>query len=160
MNLEELESELIQVKQTTPILEELCFSFGIQSWVDGNGAVTRSPLNHRATIFIAPMACRILSASVSFEYWTCAANDTNFWEFSLEKGSGVSFPNIAYKTTQITGTNANGGILPRTAWTMDSANWGNADMAKGQLLAVNLARVGTPPTIAYPAAWTVRYRPL
>ena len=160
MNLQELEDVVTQVQQTTPILEELCFSFGIQSWVDGNGAVTRSPLNHRVTIGVAPMAMRIISASVSFEYWTCAPSDTNYWEISLEKGSGVSFPNIAYKTTQITGGNAGGGILPRTAWTLDSANWGDADMAKGQLLAVNLARVGNPPTIAYPAVWTVRYRPL
>ena len=160
MNLAELESEVIQVKQTTPILEELCFSYGIQSWVDGIGSVTRSPLNHRVTIGIAPMAMRVLSAAVSFEYWNCPASNTDYWEVSLEKGSGASFPNIAFTTTQSSGANANGGIVARTAWTLDSANWGDADMAKNQLLAVNLSRIGNPPTIFYPATWTVRYRPL
>lgn len=160
MDLVELEAEVLQIKQTTPILEELMFSFGVQSWIDGSGNVSRSPLNHRITIGIAPFPMRVLSAEVSFEYWNCAASDTNYWEFSLEKGSGTSFPNIAFKTTQSTGANANGAIVARTAWSMESANWGDADMAKGQLLAVNLSRIGTPPAIAYPAAWTVRYRPL
>jgi hypothetical protein len=141
-------------------VEDLVFSTGVQAWVDASGNLTRSPLNHRSTIMVAPFAMRVLGVDVAFEYWTCAESDTNYWELTLEKGSGASFPDIAIKTTQATGANANGGIAPRTAWSFDSANWGDADMAKGQLLAVNLARVGTPPTIVYPAVYTVRYRPL
>jgi hypothetical protein len=158
--VEELELIVADMKAVTPVVEELLFSTNVTCWVDSSGNLTRSPLNHRTTLMVAPFAMRVLGVDVAFEYWSCPESDTNYWELTLEKGSGVSFPDIAVKTTQATGTLANGPIIPRTAWSFDSANWGDADMAKGQLLAMNLARVGTPPTIMYPATYTIRYRPL
>ncbi len=160
MNLEELEAVVLQLQTTTPTLEEQWFSHGVQGWVDANGLINRSVGGHRSTIMVAPVACRVLSAVVSFEYFGCPESDTAYWSLGLQKGSGTSFTDITTKSTQITGANANGEITPRTAWSFDSGNWGNADLAAGQLLVVNFTRVGSAPNILYPATYTVRYRPL
>jgi len=160
MNQSELEAVVLQLQETTPTLEEQWFAIGVQGWVDSAGNITRSVGGHRTTIMVAPVACRILSVVSSFEYFACPASDTDYWSIGLEKGSGTSFPNITTKSTQVTGANANGGIVGRTAWSFDSGNWGNADLAQGQLLALNFTRTGSAPNILYPATHTVRYRPL
>ena len=158
--LEELEVAVNQVRVSTPTVEEQWFAFGVQGWVDASGAINRSVGGHRSTIMVAPKACRILSVVVSFEYFSCPKSDTAYWTLGLQKGSGTSFTDITNKSTQDTGAIANGDIVPRTAWWFDSGNWGDADMYSGQLLAVNFTRTGSAPNILYPAAYTVRYRPL
>ena len=116
MNQSELEAVVLQLQETTPTLEEQWFAIGVQGWVDSAGNITRSVGGHRTTIMVAPVACRILSVVSSFEYFACPASDTDYWSIGLEKGSGTSFPNITTKSTQVTGANANGGIVGRTAW--------------------------------------------
>lgn len=160
MTLAELEAVVLQLQESVPTLEEQWFTTAVQAWVDGAGALTRSPGNHRCTIMVAPVACRILSVDLSFEYWTLAGSDANYWTGTVEKGSDGTFPDIVTKTTQLTGADANGGITARTAWSFDSGNWSNADLSKGQLLAINWAKTGTPAAFLYPMIATVRYRPL
>ncbi|GAB3667044.1 hypothetical protein GCM10027589_32570 [Actinocorallia lasiicapitis] len=154
---EDLAAELAALKSRTPTLEELVFCVGIQSWVKGAevGEATRF------TLMAAPFPLRVLSVSVTFEYFSLAASETAYWSAVLEKGTGPKgFPDIAARTTRSKGADANGPITARVPWTWDAATAGDADLAAGELLAVNWTPVGSPPKLKLPALYTVRYRPL
>jgi len=157
MTLEELEAVVLQLQDSTPSLEELIFSVGIQSW---NGLQDLTGAT-RFTIMAAPVALRVLSVDLAFEYWTLPASTTDYWTVVLEKGtSPAGFPDIAVRNTRPSGADANGGINDREVWNFDAANWGNADLAKGELLCLNWGKTGAPAAIHLPMIATVRYRPL
>lgn len=157
MNLEELEAAFLAFRDQVPTLEEQWFSVPVQSW-NGAGALSGST---RFTLMIAPVLCRILSVDMITEYGAVPASNSNYWTASLERGNQTSgFPDIATKSTQPSGPVANGAIIARTSWSFDSADWGSADLSKGQLLCVNWVKTGNPPAIDYPMLYTIRYRPL
>lgn len=114
------------------------------------------------TLATAPIPMRILSVTLSFEYWNLAASDTNYWraELAVRVLSGAS--NIfATRTTQSTGANANGPIVARKAWTFDAAAWGPADLLAGESLMLRPSPTGSPASDwRLPMTATVRYRPL
>jgi hypothetical protein len=164
MTLEELEAavaaltaRVAQIEVSTPTLEEQMFSLVIDDW-SGNTTLT-SP--QRMTLMVAPWPVRILSVDLSFDYGNVTASNTNYWRAVLEKSEvGGAFPDITAKSTQATGGEANGSIIARRCWSFDSANWGNADIAKGQLLSLYWQEVGVPPALKLPMAVTVRYAAL
>lgn len=157
MTLEELEAVVSQLQETTPTLEELIFSVGIQSW---NGLTDLSG-NTRMTLMVAPVALRVLSVDLSFEYWSLPSSNTDYWSVTLEKGTSPGgFPDIATRNTKNSGADANGPINDRESWNFDAANWAGADLSKGQLLCLNWTKTGAPDAIHLPMIATVRYRPL
>lgn len=157
MTLEELEAVVSQLQDTTPTLEEMIFSVPFQSW---NGLQDLTG-DTRFTLLVAPIALRVLSVDLSFEYWNLSSSDAAYWTVVLEKGTGASgFPDIAVRNTRNTGADANGPITARASWNFDAANWGNADLTKGQLLTMTWLKTGSPNPIHLPMIATVRYRPL
>jgi hypothetical protein len=159
MNLAELEAAFLEFKDQVPTLEGLMTNTAIQSW---NG-YTDITTNTRYTLMIAPIPIRILSVAVSFEYWTIAGSDTSYWTGIIEHGTQAGgFPDMATRTTQLTGANANNGITQRTPWTWDAAEWGTTDLSAGELLTVNWYATGTPAPepLHFPALYTIRYREL
>jgi hypothetical protein len=157
MTLEELEAAFLEFKDQVPTLEGLMCNTAYASW---NGAVDVST-SARYTLMVAPIPIRILSVAVSFEYWTLAGSDTSYWTGSIEHGTNAAgFPDMAVKTTQLTGALANNGITQRTPWTWDSAVWGTTDLAAGELLTVNWAPTGSPDALHLPKCYTIRYREL
>jgi hypothetical protein len=156
--LEELAADLEAVKASVPTLEELNFSFTLPCW---NGGVDRLSTANAITMYVAPMPSRILSVALSWEYWNLPANETAYWKFELNKGTGpAGFATFATRTTQSTGANANGSIVARKAWTFDAAAWGNADLNTGDLLRLTVSPVGTVNDLDLPLTATVRYRAL
>ncbi len=158
MTLEELEAAFLAAQAATPTLEELLFSDTIVSW---NGSTTLTG-STRFTLLVAPIPLRILSVGISSEYQTLAASDTAYWTCALEHGTnaGGGFPDLAVRSTQSTGTNANGGIASRVPWTFDAATWVSQDVAAGELLTVNWYPTGSVAALQFPQTYTVRYRPI
>lgn len=171
MTLEELEvavgllaGRVSTIETSTPTLEEQVFSIVIPSWNGftsiGNGC--------RMTLVAAPFPCRVQGLDMSFDYTTQAAgqpvvpgSNTNYWRLVLERGKpDGSFPDMAAKSTQLTGAEANGTIYTRKTWSFDSANWNNdRDLAKGDLLCLTWQEIGAPIPVKLPLVATVRYSP-
>ena len=148
-----------ELAEQVPSLEDLLFSATIPCWNNGADKIAAATA---MTLLVAPIPVRILSVSLSFEYWNLAASDSAYWKMTLNKGDGPGgFADIATKTTQATGANAGGAITARKAWPLDSANWGPADLAAGDLLRMTVSPVGSPASdFDLPFTATVRYRPL
>lgn len=154
---DELAAQIAAMQAATPTLEELLFSDTIPSW-NGNTTITGST---RFTLLVAPIPLRILSVSISSEYQNLAASDTAYWTCALEHGTNTGgFPDLAVRSTQNTGANANGGIASRVPWTFDAATWVSQDVAAGELLTVLWTPTGSPAALQFPQTYTVRYRPL
>lgn len=160
-----LTGRVTTIEQSTPTLEELLSSTVICCW---NGASVVSS-GFRMTLMTAPFPCRILGLGLSFEYTTLASgqpvvvgSNTNYWRAVLERGKpNGSFPDMAAKSTQLTGAETNGPILTRRTWSFDSANWnGDRDLNKDDLLCLNWQETGSPTPLRFPMVATVRYAPL
>lgn len=156
--IDELAAELAALKEQVPSLEELQFSTVVPCW---NNGVDKFASATAMTLLVAPIPLKVLSVALSFEYWSLAANDSAYWKMTLNKGSGTSFADVATRTTQNTGANANGPIVARKAWTFDAAAWGDAELAAGDLLRMTASPVGSPAAdFDLPYTATIRYRPL
>lgn len=156
--IDELAAELEQVKTSTPTLEEQLFSQMVPCW---NNGVDRLSNANAMTFLVAPIPLRVLSISMSWEYWSIAASNTNYWTLTARKGNNsAGWGVIAARSTQSTGGNANGPVAARTAWTFDGASWGDADLAAGDLLRIDFAPTGSPADLDMPFTITVRYRAL
>ena len=154
-----LAAQLAQLKTQVPDLEALQFSTVIPCWNNGADKISGATW---LPVLVADIPQRILSVGLAFAYWNLAASDTSYWPVSLRKGNeNGGWSTIATKTTQNTGATAGGGIAKRMAWTFDSAAWGDADLAAGDLLLLCFdAPVGSPAAVDLPVTVTVRYRPL
>lgn len=151
------------IDSSTPTLEEQWFSLNIPYW---NSATTFGS-GPRMTLMAAPLPCRIQGVDIVMEYSSIAgaaavpASNTNYWRLVLERGlpSG-SFPDMAAKTTEITGDEAGGTIYTRKTWSFDSANWNDdRDLDKGDLLCLLWQATGNPTDIRLPMTVTVRFSP-
>jgi hypothetical protein len=172
MTLEELEEavgllagRVTTLETSTPTLEEQLFSTVITTW-NGSTTFTSGP---RMTLMAAPFPLRVLGVDLSIEYSSLGSgqpaivgSNTNYWRLTLERGLPTgAFPDMASKTTQLTGAEAGGEILTRKAWSFDSANWnGDRDLDKGDLLCLLWADTGNPTTVRLPMTATVRYAAL
>lgn len=156
--IDDLAAELEAVKASTPTLEELLFSQMVPCW---NNGADRLYSGNAMTFLVAPIPLRILSISMSFEYWSIAASDSNYWTLSARKGSNATvWETFAERSTRNTGGTANGGVTGRTPWTFDGAVWGDADFAAGDLLRMDFVPTGNPADLDMPFTITVRYRAL
>lgn len=158
---DEVQADLDAFKTQVPTLEDqifvsqiCCYTFTTPTR-DITGATW-------LTLATAPIPMRILSVTLSFEYWNLAASDSNHWraELACRVLSGAS--NVfATRTTQNTGANANGPIVARRAWTFDAAAWSAADLLAGESLMLRPTPVGNPVSDwRLPMTATIRYRPL
>jgi hypothetical protein len=157
--LDELAAQVAALQESVPTMEDLLFSTTVPCWGSSTPSVSITG-STRITLLVAPIPVRILSVAVSPEYQTLAASDVSFWTAALERGSGGSFPDLAIRSTQATGANANGGLAQRTPWTFDAAAWVDTDLAAGDLLTVNWYPAGSPAALQLPHTYTVRYRAL
>lgn len=153
--------DLIQTMQTqVPTLEELCTSLFVDTWPDANSnPITLIPWSYRNTLLVAPINLNILSVSISWEYWNLAASDTSYWTGQLQVGAGGTFNTYATRTTQNTGSTANGAVTARTPWTFDAAVTTTTPVSvqRGQLLAMTWAPTGSPGSMKLPVTYTIRY---
>lgn len=157
---DELAAQLASMQESTPTLEELLFSTTLTCWGVTSAGMSISG-STRLTLMVAPIPIRILSVSIAWSYQTLAASDTSYWTCALEHGVEVTgYPDLAVRSTQNTGANANGGISQRTPWTFDAATWTSQDVAAGELLTVNWIPTGSVAPLQFPHTYTVRYRAL
>lgn len=160
---DELAADLALVKGSTPTIEELLVTTAVCCWTNS----TQTPVRDIAsavwmTLLTAPIPLRVLSVSLSFEYWALAASDTAYWQAELARRDAAGTATVfATRTTQNTGANAGGPIVQRAAWTFDAAAWGTSDLAIGDALALRPTPVGGPASNwRLPMLATIRYRPL
>lgn len=172
MTLEELEAayqlmaaDLAEFKDQTPSLEDLVFANTICCWTNS----TQTPIRDITgavwmTLMTAPIPLRVESVTLSWEYWNLTASDTSYWDAALAvRGPSTSFNymEVAARTTQNTGANANGAVVARRAWSFDSAAWAPADLQVGDSLMLKPEPVGSPASNwRLPMTATIRYAAL
>lgn len=158
---DDVNADLQAFKSLVPSLEDLATTVMVDAWPDANGVPgTKMVSGYAATLMVAPIPLKILSVAVSFEYWSFAASDTAYWRGAIRKGSGIpGFTDLAVRTTQNTGGDANGGVTARTAWTWDAAPWADLTLAAGELLVATWSPYGGAGIQKLPATYTIRYRP-
>jgi hypothetical protein len=154
-----------ELAEQVPSLEELLFANTVCCWTNSSQTPIRDITGAVwMTLMFAPIPVRILSVTLSWEYWNLAASDTAYWSADLAvRGPSTSgdYDVFATKTTQLTGATANGPVVARQAWSFDSANWTTADLQAGDALMLKPAPVGSPASNwRLPMTATVRYRPL
>lgn len=156
MTPEDVQAELALTKTQTPTLEELLFTQSLQRF-NGADSITGSPA---WTFFVAPIKCKILSVALMWEYLNIPVSDTSYWRLTLQKGEAVGgWTDVAARSTQNTGANANGGIVARKAWTFDAAAWGDGVLLPGQGMRIAFSPTGSPPALTFPVCLTGRYSP-
>lgn len=155
-SIDEVDADLQTLKTQVPTLEGLTQSVAFQTWTVGSAIVRTMTSSFRQCLFIAPVPCRVLSVAFAFEYFSIDASDTSYWQAGLEIGPSATWPDLALRTTQNTGPNANGPIAARTAWTFDAAAWQPSDLAAGQILACTWSPVGSPAALRFPMLATLR----
>lgn len=154
---EDVQANLDALKTQVPTLEEQMFSTCLATW-NGDQYINYSFI---ASLMVAPMAMRVLSMSLVWDYYSQAASDASYWKLTLRKGDNADgYKDIATRATTATGQYSNGGVISRQAWTFDAAAWGNADLSKDDLLQVYFWREGTPTDMRMPLTATIRYMPL
>lgn len=155
---DEVAADLAAFKEQVPTLEEQLCSMTVPCW---NNGVDKISTATAMTLLVAPIPLRVLSCGLSFEYWNLAASDSAYWAMTLNRGDAAAgYLDVARRTTQNTGGDAGGGIVARTPWTFDGANWANADLAAGDLLRLTVSPAGSPAAFDMPFTATIRYRPL
>lgn len=157
---DELAADLEAVKTSTPTLEEQMFSTLVTTW---NNAQDKLTTANAMTFLVAPIPLRVLSIGLSFEYLNLPASDTAYWTMTAKRGSNATaWTDVAKRSTQNTGANANGGITARKAWTFDAAAWADASLAAGDLLRIDFAPTptGSVAALDLPFTCTIRYRAL
>lgn len=154
-----LTAELADLKTKVPTLEELPFQQSLQRF-DGKDQITG---NWAWTFFVAPIKCKVLSVALLPEYQSIGGSDSNYWRFTLQKGAGTSWVDVAQRSTQNTGPIAGGSIQQRKPWTFDAAAWGDATLQAGQAMRIAFAPFGNIATTApveFPLALAGRYAPV
>lgn len=166
-------TEVAAVKAQTPTREELFFSAFIPARVSSAGNISAvlktsgittapGPATGGAIISImtTPYAIRLLSVTLSWEYYALTAHNSNFWEFAAVRidGGTSEWEPVAVRTTQPTGTYAGGGINPRRPWGFDGADLGSS-FATGDLFGIAMVGHSSAPDLTLGFTVTVGYTP-
>lgn len=153
-----LKTQLDAVQSTVPTIDELVQTVVISTWGTAGSTVENGPVTH--TVWIAPFDCSITWAAMSFDYWTLAESDSNYWQFQFTRGRGADRANIVSKTTMSTGSGGEG-ITARTFWGFSGFVWDTnaAKMQAGDLLLLRTAKTGSPADVQLPMTVTFRYVP-
>lgn len=166
-------NEVTTLQTQIPTREELFFSAYIPARVTTAGNLLASQTGGDAgkdpgtavggaiiSIMTAPYNVRLLSVSLSWEYWSIDADDTQFWEIAairIDGGTGEWEP-VAVRTTQASGAYANGGINPRRPWEFGGADFGSG-FASGDLFGIAIAPHGGVKDLNFGFTATVGYTP-
>lgn len=86
------------------------------------------------------------------------ANDTNYVKFTITKKTAAGDVYMAWRTTQITGQDANGSIVNEQDWNFDGAVWQDRTINKGEILKIQISRGGTNPPGDISMEWSVAFR--
>lgn len=110
-------------------------------------------------IMTTPEDITILGATLvwddSANFTGMTSSDTDYWVAALSTpSSGV----LARRSTQITGPDANGDIVPEIGWDFDGAVWNTDTISMGETLKLALNKVGAPPNIGQEFSLTIRYQ--
>jgi hypothetical protein len=162
---DEVAADLATFKGQAATREELITLYSAQSWSSQTAGsttpTTARTKQFRMSMFPSPFPLRILSVMCVWEYWDQPASATNFWSGSAQIGDGPSgFTTVAKRSTQDTGSSADGPIVSRQAWTFDAAAWSDSAMDTGQILAINWVPTGSPTAFTFPFDAAIRYMPL
>lgn len=148
-------TDLDTFKTQVPTNEELLFSTELTYWNAAEDPTTA----FIASILTAPFDMDILSVALAFDYYNLAANDTSYWSAQVRFGDNSGWSTVATRSTQATGTNANGAITARKPWTFDGAAWSSRRLTAGKLLGIAFTPTGSPGALNIPVNITVRYAP-
>lgn len=104
-------------------------------------------------VFIAPYDCTILGCTISTgPGGDRNGSDSDYFTAQLNKKTGGTFSALmARRTTEIHGTDANGGITQFKGWDFAGAAWTNRDLSAGDTIQLNLTNTGNP------GQWPARY---
>lgn len=154
---EDVQTNLDTLKTQVPTIEEQIFSTCLATW-NGDQMLSYSFI---ASIMVAPIAMRILSVGLVWDYFNQGVSDADYWKVTIRKGDNASgYADVATRATTNTGEISNGPIVARKAWTFDAAAWNDASLQPGNLLQLYFWRQGAPTDMRMPLTATVRYMPL
>ena len=135
----------------------------VQSGIIASYSSTATPASQEASgashsLWIAPFACTITWAALSFEYWSRTLDNTNYWQFVLQRYRAGAYAQIVAKDTRV-GSEA---ITARTPWQFTGASFNltNATLQENDILILSTVKGGAPPAIQWPMQYTFRYQPI
>lgn len=143
---------------TAPTIDELVQTVVLPSWGTTTSAVESSNVTH--TIWIAPFACTLVWAALSFEYLNIPESDTNYWQLQFTRSRDGATADIVSKTTRPLASGGEG-VTARRCWDFEGMAWStaNAELLPGDLVLLRTAKTGAPPNIQLPATIVFRYVP-
>lgn len=163
---DEAEADANMLTADTVTLDELSVSAFVPAWTSTSGVLSPTVPGAGAglwqTIFIAPFVLRVHSVALCWEYWSIAASNSKYWEFAASRmhwhGGTNDWDSIGSNTTQISGDNAGGAVVPRTSRTITVDD--DVVCAAGDLVLVGFIPHGSPAQMNYSVAVTVSYSPV
>jgi len=160
---DDAEADANMLTAATVTLDELYVSAFVPAWVTTAGNIHSdvSSAGMLQTIFIAPFALRVHSATLAWEYWGIEASNTSYWELSVWRkhwdGDTAQDSRLARSTTQVSGDDAGGAVIPRTSRTIPVSD--EVVYSAGDLMLVGFLPSGSPAQMNYSVAITVSYSP-
>jgi len=155
------QAQQTQLMTVTPTVDELVQSVFISTY-SFNGAAPAATLSGSVTLSVwtAPFACRIVAATLVFDYFSITADDTNYWGFRFEAlRDGTARGAMSEVLTKVTGGQA---IVARKPVRFAGVAWdaNNSLMAEGDVLTFKPSKTGAPANVNLPVAVTFRYVPV
>ena len=155
------QAQQTQLMLVTPTVDELVQSVFISTY-SFNGAAPAATLSGSVTLSVwaAPFACRIVAATLVFDYFSITADDTNYWGFRFEAlRDGTARGAMSEVLTKVTGGQA---IVARKPVRYAGVAWdaNNSLMAEGDVLTFKPSKTGAPANVNLPVAVTFRYVPV
>lgn len=148
-----MKTQLDAVQNTAASVEELGQSVFMPCWVSG---ASSSSSNNAPTMWTAPFPCRVVAATIVWDYFSQATSNTNYLAITLRRRTSAdASTDIATKTTQTTGGEA---ITARKPWDFAGGPWADVLFNAGDSLAFAWSLTGTI-TLSFPLAFTFRYVP-
>lgn len=160
---DDAEAEVDLLSMQAISLDELYATVYVPAWVTTAGNIHSdvSSAGMWQTIFIAPFALRVHRTVLTWEYWGIEASNTNYWELSVRRkhwdGDTAHDSQIARSTTQISGDDAGGAVVPRTSRIIPVDD--EVVYSAGDLMLVGFMPSGSPAQMNYSVAITVSYSP-
>lgn len=153
-----LDAAVEQILETALTIDESEKTFGYPVWQEGTTVVVALTANATMSVWPVTYACRVEAARFSFEFFTIAANDTNYWELDIARVRAGVTTRIAVKNTKVTGGE---GITARTPWAFAGIPFDSAAglLAPGDLLVVRAGKVGAPANFRLPIAGAIKVTP-
>lgn len=153
-----LDEAVQQLHDIAMTIDESEKTFGYSVWQQGTTVVVQLNASATMSVWAVTYACRVEAARFSFEFFTLAASDTNYWEVDVARIRAGVATRIAVKHTKVTGGE---GITARTPWSFAGIPFDPAAglLAPGDLLVVRVNRVGAPADLRLPVIGSIKVTP-